>query len=114
MSATLNARLFERYFSEFKTTVVDIPGRTFPVERMFLEDAIEISGYDCRKGGGDFVKQDRDWKRVLAAIRKVEGGGGRGSPMSAAEAAAAAAMSAYGEAVRFPGVIVLFGLALLM
>ena len=46
MSATLNAALFADYFKDFDTEVIDIPGRTFPVERMYLEDAIEISGYE--------------------------------------------------------------------
>ena len=37
MSATLNARVFEEYFAKFDTVVIDIPGRTFPVDRLYLE-----------------------------------------------------------------------------
>lgn len=43
MSATLNAKLFCDYFGE--VPVVDIPGRTFPVEQYFLEDILET--IDC-------------------------------------------------------------------
>ena len=64
MSATLNARLFAEYFSKFSTTVIDIPGRTFPVERMFLEDAIEQCGEGEREGGAveavDAARDDQD------------------------------------------------------
>ena len=43
MSATLNAELFSGYF--YDCAVIDIPGKTFPVEQFFLEDAIEMTSY---------------------------------------------------------------------
>ncbi|XP_072164238.1 LOW QUALITY PROTEIN: putative ATP-dependent RNA helicase DHX57 [Diadema setosum] len=43
MSATLNADLFSQYF--FNCPVINIPGKTFPVDQYFLEDAIEFTGY---------------------------------------------------------------------
>lgn len=43
MSATLNASLFSNYFRG--APVLDIPGRTFPVEQLFLEDILEKTGY---------------------------------------------------------------------
>ncbi|XP_072032670.1 putative ATP-dependent RNA helicase DHX57 [Amphiura filiformis] len=43
MSATLNAELFSGYFDD--GPVIEIPGKTFPVESFFLEDAIEMSKY---------------------------------------------------------------------
>lgn len=43
MSATLNAQLFSDYFGD--VPVVNIPGRTFPVEQYFLEDILEAT--DC-------------------------------------------------------------------
>ena len=49
MSATLNAQLFSDYF--VSCPVVDIPGRTFPVEQFFLEDTIELT----RFGSGIFM-----------------------------------------------------------
>ena len=46
MSATLNASLFAGYFGgEGAVPVIDIPGRTFPVEQIFLEDTLELTGY---------------------------------------------------------------------
>uniref|UniRef100_A0A6B2E9L8 RNA helicase n=1 Tax=Phlebotomus kandelakii TaxID=1109342 RepID=A0A6B2E9L8_9DIPT len=43
MSATLNAKIFSEYFKG--APVMDIPGRTFPVEQLFLEDIVEQSNY---------------------------------------------------------------------
>jgi len=43
MSATIDPRLFQEYFPDAagnKATVIEIPGRTFPVARLFLEDFI--------------------------------------------------------------------------
>lgn len=54
MSATLNATLFSKYF--VRAPVLEIPGRTFPVEQIFLEDILEQSkfvleadSYHCKK-----------------------------------------------------------------
>jgi len=43
MSATVNADLFSKYFGG--CPVVEIPGRTFPVEQLFIEDVIEMTEY---------------------------------------------------------------------
>lgn len=43
MSATLNAKLFSDYFGG--TPVLEIPGRTHPVEQFFVEDILEKSGF---------------------------------------------------------------------
>lgn len=43
MSATLNANLFSNYFRG--APVLEIPGRTFPVEQLFIEDILERSGF---------------------------------------------------------------------
>uniref|UniRef100_A0A3P9JZU0 Putative ATP-dependent RNA helicase DHX57 n=1 Tax=Oryzias latipes TaxID=8090 RepID=A0A3P9JZU0_ORYLA len=48
MSATLNANLFSQYFYDCPT--VHIPGRTFPVDQFFLEDAIAKTGYVIEDG----------------------------------------------------------------
>lgn len=57
MSATVNAALFSDYFSRNERgeraaycPVVSIPGRTFPVTALFLEDALEITGHRVRGG----------------------------------------------------------------
>lgn len=49
MSATLNADLFSKYFAG--CPVIEIPGRTFPVENVFLEDAMEITNYVMEENG---------------------------------------------------------------
>ncbi|KAJ8719500.1 hypothetical protein PYW08_011675 [Mythimna loreyi] len=49
MSATLNAELFSEYFG--KVPVMEIPGRTFPVEQLFLEDIMEITEYVLEENG---------------------------------------------------------------
>ena len=43
MSATMNAELFSNYFGG--APHVTIPGRTFPVEKFFLEDVVQMTGY---------------------------------------------------------------------
>ncbi|XP_066481425.1 putative ATP-dependent RNA helicase DHX57 [Tiliqua scincoides] len=48
MSATLNAELFSQYFNA--CPIVNIPGRTFPVDQFFLEDAIAATRYVLEHG----------------------------------------------------------------
>lgn len=43
MSATLNATLFSNYFGG--VPVLEIPGRTFPVEQIFVEEILQRSGF---------------------------------------------------------------------
>ncbi|KAJ3159008.1 ATPdependent RNA helicase [Geranomyces michiganensis] len=45
MSATLNAGLFQTYFGEASTPRIHVPGRTFPVKTLFLENAIAKTHY---------------------------------------------------------------------
>jgi len=47
MSATLNAKLFSDYFSTktVKTPILEIPGFTFPVQELYLEDLLERTRY---------------------------------------------------------------------
>ncbi|XP_056434524.1 putative ATP-dependent RNA helicase DHX57 [Gadus chalcogrammus] len=48
MSATLNANLFSEYF--YNCNTIHIPGRTFPVDQFFLEDAIAKTRYVIEDG----------------------------------------------------------------
>ncbi|KAK1171604.1 putative ATP-dependent RNA helicase DHX57 isoform X1 [Acipenser oxyrinchus oxyrinchus] len=48
MSATLNAELFSQYF--YTCPTINIPGRTFPVDAFFLEDAIAKTRYVIEDG----------------------------------------------------------------
>ncbi|RUS29602.1 P-loop containing nucleoside triphosphate hydrolase protein [Jimgerdemannia flammicorona] len=56
MSATLEARRFSDYFGG--CPVIEVPGRTFPVEVRFLEDAVEETG-GCRQCGGRLDNVER-------------------------------------------------------
>ena len=44
MSATLNASAFGDYF-KFKVPIIDIPGRTFPVQQYYLEEILEVINF---------------------------------------------------------------------
>ena len=46
MSATVNAQLFVDYFKSEKCAKISIPGRSFPVQTFFLEEAIEQCHYE--------------------------------------------------------------------
>jgi HrpA-like RNA helicase len=86
MSATLNAALFADYFKDFDTEVIDIPGRTFPVERMYLEDAIEICGYeldtssDYSRNGGSGGGRGGGGQKGKSGKGRNGGGGSNGPP----------------------------------
>ncbi|CDF36697.1 similar to DEAH (Asp-Glu-Ala-Asp/His) box polypeptide 57 [Chondrus crispus] len=71
MSATLDANKFAEYFSSTLSRgnkratvpIVSIPGRTFPVEELYLEDAVRFSQYRLRPGA-------RYAKRVGKVVHK--------------------------------------------
>jgi ATP-dependent RNA helicase DHX29 len=48
MSATVDAERFSKYLDG--APVLQVPGRTFPVTSMYLEDAVEITGYSLDNG----------------------------------------------------------------
>jgi ATP-dependent RNA helicase DHX29 len=48
MSATVDAQRFSNYLEG--APVLNVPGRTFPVRTKYLEDAIEMSGYELGDG----------------------------------------------------------------
>ncbi|XP_027745036.1 putative ATP-dependent RNA helicase DHX57 [Empidonax traillii] len=74
MSATLNAELFSQYFHS--CPIINIPGRTFPVDQFFLEDVIAMTRYvleDCspyRRKAKQENKQNGRHKRT--AFEEVE------------------------------------------
>ena len=50
MSATLDAGVFEEYFSSTSTVAkVEIQGRTYPVKDYYLDDIIRLSGFNAGK-----------------------------------------------------------------
>ncbi|KAL0920237.1 hypothetical protein M5K25_009358 [Dendrobium thyrsiflorum] len=52
MSATINAKFFSKYFGN--SPVIHIPGFTFPVEEIFLEDILEKTRFQIRSEFGNF------------------------------------------------------------
>ncbi|KJZ72479.1 hypothetical protein HIM_08148 [Hirsutella minnesotensis 3608] len=51
MSATVDAERFSRYLGG--APVLNVPGRTFPVDVRYLEDAIELTGYNPTNSPAD-------------------------------------------------------------
>ncbi|XP_028140776.1 putative ATP-dependent RNA helicase DHX57 isoform X1 [Diabrotica virgifera virgifera] len=71
MSATVNASLFSQYFGDIP--VIDIPGRTFPVEQYFLEDILETTGY-VMEDGSEYcrkLKKDEDYLEIMMSANEV-------------------------------------------
>jgi ATP-dependent RNA helicase DHX29 len=63
MSATVDANRFSKYLND--APILTVPGRTFPVQTRYLEDAIELTNYagfseDARKGGRSSDNDDDD------------------------------------------------------
>ncbi|RKP06536.1 P-loop containing nucleoside triphosphate hydrolase protein, partial [Thamnocephalis sphaerospora] len=56
MSATMNAKKLSEYFSN--CPIIEVPGRTFPVQVSYLEDVIEQTGYQI-EAGSRYLKEDR-------------------------------------------------------
>lgn len=48
MSATVDAQRFSKYLDG--APVLNVPGRTFPVQVKYLEDAVELTGYSLDNG----------------------------------------------------------------
>ena len=57
MSATVNAEQFSKYLDG--APIMNVPGRTFPVDTKYLEDAIEVTNYGSDRGYST-TKQDED------------------------------------------------------
>ncbi|XP_065785475.1 putative ATP-dependent RNA helicase DHX57 isoform X1 [Muntiacus reevesi] len=76
MSATLNAELFSEYFNS--CPVITIPGRTFPVDQFFLEDAIAVTRYVLPDGSPyarsmkQMSKEKLKARRSRTAFEEVE------------------------------------------
>ncbi|XP_060531487.1 putative ATP-dependent RNA helicase DHX57 [Cylas formicarius] len=75
MSATLNATVFSDYFGEIP--IVNIPGRTFPVEQYFLEDILETIGYVLEDGSEYCRKIKNDSEYIEAIMASTELGANR-------------------------------------
>ena len=60
MSATLDARTFSYYFASEGLSVgmVEIAGRTFPVEEYYLDDVIRMTGFNVEQTDAAFVDDE--------------------------------------------------------
>lgn len=56
MSATVDAQRFSQYLGG--APIINVPGRTFPVEAKFLEDAIELTGHTNEDAEHNAVDED--------------------------------------------------------
>ncbi|XP_044519206.1 putative ATP-dependent RNA helicase DHX57 [Gracilinanus agilis] len=75
MSATVNAELFSEYFNS--CPIINIPGRTFPVDQFFLEDAIAMTKYVIEDGSPymrstKLSSEERKARRNRTAFEEVE------------------------------------------
>jgi ATP-dependent RNA helicase DHX36 len=68
MSATINAELFSKYFGN--APMMHIPGFTFPVKELFLEDVLELTHYSVGADQGGFSGGGFGGKRRRTQERK--------------------------------------------
>ncbi|OMO68611.1 hypothetical protein COLO4_29548 [Corchorus olitorius] len=63
MSATINAELFSKYFGNAPT--IHIPGLTFPVAELFLEDVLQKTRYNIKSEFENFQGNQRRRRKEL-------------------------------------------------
>lgn len=73
MSATGDTTRFSKYLND--APIVNVPGRTFPVKRFFLEDAIELIHYSIGPGSNNrsLSEDDEDIEQKTKNMGKLEG-----------------------------------------
>ena len=75
MSATVNAERFSYYLGG--APIMNVPGRTFPVETKFLEDAVEVTGFSTDSGyhgGAEAIEaDDDDAAKVRSQVGDLQG-----------------------------------------
>ena len=77
MSATVNAARFAEYFASPSAAItlppavrrLAIPGRTFPIDDFFLEDAVETTGYVAR---GKMLLRGEEAEEELAPLMQAQ------------------------------------------
>lgn len=75
MSATLEANIFSSYFK--KTPIINIPGKTFPVKHIFLEDVMETTKYIFEENSKFTRKIKMDWEQLLIDLEIADTEGAR-------------------------------------
>lgn len=75
MSATVNAERFSEYLDG--APIMNVPGRTFPVDTKYLEDAVEVTNFSTDSGphgGAEAVEyDDDDAARIPSQIADLQG-----------------------------------------
>lgn len=75
MSATVNAERFSDYLGG--APIMNVPGRTFPVDTKYLEDAVEVTNFNTDSGshgGAEAVEfDDDDMAQVPSQIADLQG-----------------------------------------
>lgn len=73
MSATLKPEIFSSYFKE--APILHIPGKTFPVEQIFLEDILEKINYILEENSKFTRRITGDWMQLQTdlEIAEIEG-----------------------------------------
>lgn len=75
MSATVNAERFSDYLGG--APVMNVPGRTFPVDTRYLEDAVEVTNFNTDSGshgGAEAVEiDDDDVAKVPSQVGDLQG-----------------------------------------
>ncbi|KAH8179625.1 helicase associated domain (HA2) domain-containing protein [Sarocladium implicatum] len=73
MSATLDAATFKSYFTSEGLSVglVEISGRTFPVEEYHLDDVVRMTGYGATQSDKEFITDDSMGKIIQQLGHRV-------------------------------------------
>jgi ATP-dependent RNA helicase DHX57 len=73
MSATLDAGIFEAYFGgRGKVGLIEIQGRTYPVEDIYIDDIIRMTGYNMPVSSGPVPEDSKEADPGMgAAIRSI-------------------------------------------
>ena len=71
MSATLDASVFEKYFSSFSIARIEIRGRTYPVEDYYLDDVIRLTGFNTGSRKVEESDEDGTDLSIAGAIQEI-------------------------------------------
>lgn len=69
MSATLDAEKFSRYFDG--CPILQVPGRTFPVDVRYLEDAIELTKWEVKEGSPYAIRGESCQNHLLTRYLRI-------------------------------------------
>lgn len=76
MSATIDTKLFLDFFDGFRVQLLQIPGRTFPVNNYYLEDVLEATGHVIEENSY-FTLNENKYSENESSLWITTKGGGR-------------------------------------